>query len=329
MIGTAVLFAGCASQPLPGRAKQIAAVVPMRVTPLQALIPAAGLEWMIVADLQEIRSSPVLEKSISQFFPEFRLQAFEHVTAIDLRRVRHAVVASYEGAMLYVVDGVRDPLEAERRFRARLMSEIVRSVHRDDAIVVTGKSGAKVKRAIAALLPEVVVVESGDDRRAKASLLYALGRLRRSPRALETPDLSMLAARLGRAPVLAFAPGPFEAEWARGVRGLLGASTAAGASVRVTPIGTLQASFALAGAWGEQAEAAAKRLAESWGDIAESSFGRLAGLNQPVRDPLSTHAEEAVSLTVEVDTDRFLAGLRAAVSAQVSEIMREETPQRR
>jgi hypothetical protein len=293
----------------------------LRVQPVEALAPAAGLQWIVIVEPQALLEHEALKAGLAKLFPDFRLDALERSSAIDVRKLDRAVIASYPGSTLFVLRGVPDPMEVERRMRARLMSDVVRTVHRDDAVLLTGKLANGQRRAVVAMTPGIVVLESGEVRHAKAAYYHALGKLKRSPGAMDAPGVKALAARLGAAPVLAFAPGPFEGEWAAGVHGLLGAADGAAASVRITPIGTLQGSFVVAGPWGERAEAASGRVARSWDDISQSGFGRLTGLNDPVHAPLPTHAPDAASLTVEVNAQRFVDGLRHAVSAQISEIM--------
>jgi hypothetical protein len=294
---------------------------PLQLDPIESLVAAGGLQWIVVAKLHELATSPAVGPGLSRLFPDPRLAAFEHATAIDLKQVHTAVVASYANSTVYLVDGVNQPLEAERRFRNKLMSAVSRAVLRDDVVLSMGRTASSTPRAIAAMLPDTVAIESGGSTHAKAAALYALGKLLRSPRAMQTPEWVALFKRLGPAAVLAFAPGPFEGEYKRALRGLLGAASAVAAAIRVTPIGTLQGCITVAGPWGERAQAASEWLVTGWQDFADSAFGRLTGLNEPLQPPLPTHASEAVSLTVEVAAGRFLDGLRAAVSAQVTEIM--------
>jgi len=289
--------------------------------PLESLAPAAGLEWIVLADPQALLQSEALKPGLAKLFPEFRFDAYERASAIDVRKLKRVVIASYGQSTLFLLQGVADPKEAERRFRARLMSDITRTVQRDDAVIVSGKLASGQTRAIVALAPDVVVIESGGSRMAKAAYYHAIGKLKRSPGALQAPGMAALAARLGASPLIGLAPGPFQGEWERGLHGLLVAATGVGAAVRVTPVGTLQGSFVVAGDWGDRAEAASQRLAKSWDDITRSGFGGLTGLQEPAQPPLSTHAPDAVSITVEVNAAKFLDGLRAAVSAQINEIM--------
>jgi hypothetical protein len=285
-------------------------------------VASPGLRWIVLARLEQLRAARAVRETLERMFPRARLDAFERMTAIELRRVKHAVVAGYDRSTLYAVDGVADALEAERRYRDRMVFETARAVHRDDAVLVTGLSGGRSRRALVALAPGVVVIESGDDRHAKAALLYALGKMRRSPPALREEQIAALASRLGEAPLLAFAPGPFEGEYERALRGLMAAATAAGAAARLTPVGSLQVALVVAGAWGSSAQAAAERLRQGWDDLADSPLGRVLGLAEPLAPPLSTHAPDAVSLTVELDAERVLGGLSASVSGRVSDMMR-------
>lgn len=314
-------LSSCASHPAQPTVRVLTPRAPLLLDPIEDLAPAAGLEWIVIANPQEILGAKALQPELGKLFPEFRFDAFQRSSAIDLRKVRRVVVASYPSSVLFLIGGVADPIQAERRFRERLMTDIVRTEHRDDVVQVAGKLGSGEVRALAALLPDVVVIESGGTKYAKAACLHALGKLKRSSPALKSPGLPALVERLGQAPLRAFAPGPFLGEWEKGLHGLLGAATAAAGAVRITPVGTLQASCALSGEWGDRAEAASLRLEQSWRDLANSGFGRLTDLEHPVQPTLPTHAPDAASLTVEVDAHRFLEGLRAAVSARIEEIM--------
>ena len=315
-------LASCGPSAPPVRVVQPTLQQPLHLQPIEALAPAAGLQWVVIAEPQTIFNNEAVKPTLAKLFPQFRFDALERSSAIVVRKLQRVVIAQYGDSTLFVLQGVPDPMEAERRMRARLMSEVVRTVHRDDAVLLTGKLANGQRRAIVAMLPAVVVIESGEDRHAKAAYFHGLGKLKRSPGVLQAPGVAELARRFGPAPVLGFAPGPFEGEWARGLHGLLGAAEGVGAALRLTPIGTLQGSFVVAGDWGARAEAASQRVMRSWEDLAQSGFGRLTGLNEPVRAPLPTHAPDAASLTVEVDAQRFLEGLHNAVSAQVGEIMK-------
>ncbi len=294
---------------------------PLLLEPAEHLAPAAGLEWIVIVEPQPLLASRALQPELARLFPDFRLDLLERSTAIDLRKLRRVAIASYPGSTLFVLAGVRDPAEAERRFRARLMRDLTRTEHRDDAVLVTGRLASGEPRALVSLAPDVVVIESGGTRYAKAAWLRAMGKLERSPSALRAPGLPGLVERVGSAPMRGFAPGPFVGEWEHGLHDLLGSASAAAAAVRITPVDSLQGSFALGGEWGARAEEASGRLATSWGDLANSGFGRLTGLDRPLRDPHPTHAPDAVPVPVEVDPPRFLDGLRAAVSARIDEIM--------
>jgi hypothetical protein len=312
---------GCAAKPSPPSLVPNPPAAPLAIKPLHHLVAAGGLSWAIITKPKSIFEMPQLHEGLSSILPEQRLRLFQSVTAIDLTKVETAIIASYPKSTLYVVDGVPAPLEAERRYRERLTKGIVRSSFRDDLVMVRGLSAQGELRSLAALGPDVVAIEVGADAHLKAAILYAQGKLHRSQTFMQVPELAALAQRFGSAPLLAFAPGPFVGQWKNGLRGLLSTSSAAGAALRLTPVGSLQGVCALLGDWGSSAEMASQHLRSCWNDIANSGFGRLTGLAQPVVDPLLTHGSDVISLTAEVDSDRFLKGLKAVLGGQSQEMM--------
>jgi hypothetical protein len=173
---------------------------------------------------------------------------------------------------------------------------------------------------------------------------FAEGRLRRSAPALRAEPLVSAAGRLGEAPLRGFVPGPFAGDWGAGLGGLLGASTAlavslavslgtveapdggavpAGAAAETRPAGapSLALRLVLTGAWGVDAPAAAERLGAAFQVLVEDPLARLTGLDHPLRDPATSAAPDALALDVALDPVRMVAGVRAAMSAPVAEIM--------
>jgi hypothetical protein len=135
-----------------------------------------------------------------------------------------------------------------------------------------------------------------------------------------------VAELLGEAPVRAFAPGPFEGELERGAGGLLGASTAVAASVRVLESPGRQSPglairVILSGAWGAESQAAAERLQAVFEVLADEAVGRLFGLSQALAGPHVEGSGEALTLDVTIDAEVFARGLRAATGAEVKEMM--------
>jgi hypothetical protein len=141
--------------------------------------------------------------------------------------------------------------------------------------------------------------------------------------ALKAEPLARAATLLGDAPLRAFAPGPFEGTWARGLGGLLAGATAAAAAA--TPIDAprpgLDLRFVVTGAWGTDAPAAADRLRAAFEVLAGDSLGRLLGLDRPLVAASSSGDAEALRLQVSLDAGRLAQGLHAATGATITEIM--------
>jgi hypothetical protein len=66
---------------------------------------------------------------------------------------------------------------------------------------------------------------------------------------------------------------------------------------------------------------ATSRLDSAWRDLAGSSLGRLLGLPEPLTPPSVEVLADRVEMTVRLDLVPVVAGLRAAVAADVWEIM--------
>jgi hypothetical protein len=75
---------------------------------------------------------------------------------------------------------------------------------------------------------------------------------------------------------------------------------------------------ALAGSWEGEDVA---RLAAGWEDLAESSMGRLLSLDRPTAAPQVAFRGEHLVLDVRLPLGPLVSGLRAAVVADVWEIL--------
>lgn len=295
---------------------------PLHLSPLSDLVTGAGLCWAIWGRPNDFTRLAPLNEPIASLLPEPRRALFAHATAIDINKIRNIVVASYPDSTLFLLDGVPSPIETERLYRERLMSGVTRTVHRADAILLRGVTASGEKRSLAALGKDVIALESGSGLHTKVAALYAEEKLKRTPRVRDLPDIAMLLARLGDAPLVAVAPGPFEGDWADAVHGVLGACTAAAACARPTPTGTILTQVLFAGRWGAQTEGALARISAAWQDLARSDFGKLTGLDRSVEAPRTMADDRVVGLEVALDGPRFFQGLHAAVSAEARDIMR-------
>jgi len=327
-LASAWVFPGCTEAPLPLPRVEPPPPPPLVITSLEGLLPLAGLRWIVLARPSDITSIPWLIPSIASFVPETRFNRFAASVGIDLRQTREALVASYatdEGeALVEIVRHKGDPRGIERLFRDRISAELVRSVDRPDLVRMSGRVG-KSAHAFAAMGADVVCFQqSGSLKRGpcRIAALLAEDKLKKTAKLGTDESLRALDTRLGPAPVRFFAPGPFEGELARGVRGLAAAATALGAVARPSAREGIFVTFALTGDFSTSGEPASRELSAAWDDLAKGSFGHLLGLDKPVTPPLSTFAADAVSLSVELDPKKLAKGLADATTNEIEAIMR-------
>jgi hypothetical protein len=250
--------------------------------------------------------------------------------AIDFRRADALVVAGFADGLLALARTAVSPGEIERAF-ARRGVVAGRAVEHGVTRVFGAWNGEPAQVAIFG--SEAAGLELGRLGPLRAAIEFAGGRLRRSRPALREAPLADVAERLGPAPALAFAPGPFEGEWASGLAGLLAAATAVGVSLRpqnVTPrvshggmrgSAFVRACVVVAGAWGVAAPAAAERLAACFHVLGNDALGHLMGLDHPATDPVVRSDTGAIALEVDLDAVALAEGLRRATWADVGEIV--------
>lgn len=319
-----LLDAGCGGAEVPPPRAAPPPLPPLATADLAGLLPLAGLRWLILARPREIASIPWLIPEIALVLPEANLDRFAAATGVDLRQLPEAAIAGHGDATVWLARHTGDPTTIERLFRGRLTGKVRRAVDRPDLIRLSGDIG-RSPRALALLGRDVVAFQDGGSPTrgpARVAALYALGKLTRSPTALSEEPLRSLAARLGPAPLTAFALGPFEGELARGARGLLAGATAIGAAARPSAREKILAAIAVAGDFSTSGPAASEELLAAWDELAQSALGRLLGLDEPVAPALPTHAADAVAIAVELDPGKLGRGIRAATGAEIEEIMR-------
>ena len=303
---------------------------PLVITSLDVLIPLPGLRWLVVARPNEIASISWLEPSIATLIDKERLDRFAELMGFDLRSVSEASWAAYradaegDDVSLELVRHSTDPLVVERLFRDRLSADVVRSIDDPRIVRVRGRIGQTV-HAFASIGRDVACFQQNgvaDRGPCRVSTLLALGKLQRTRRVFEDDALRALAKRFESAPLRAFAPGPFEGELGRGVRGLLAAATAVGAAVRPSHREGVLLEIAIAGDFSKSGDEASRKLAAAWDDLASRPLGHLLGLDTPHAPALPSYTQDAVALVVDLDPRKLTKGLADATSNQIREIMR-------
>lgn len=308
----------------------------LRIEPLTDLAPAAGLVWLLDLRPVALMMTDASRQAIAEVVPEDRFAAFaSRHGGIDPRAAQELIVASYPEAMLTMAEVRFDPAKVEAAFAARALSVDGRAAEGD--VVRTWGSvagdGEPTREQLALVGRDAVMLERGHLGPLRAALAFAEGKLHRALPALRTEPLKRAAELLGDAPARAFAPGPFDGEWAAGLGGLLRASTAA--AVSAWPLGSASNAAAnlhfrvvLLGAWGADAPAAADRLRAAFDVLANDPLGKLMGVDHPVDDVRvrvlgeGPQNSDAIALEVGLDALALARGLHAATAGTVADIMR-------
>lgn len=326
----AAFISGCGSR-TSTLAKPVATKprVSLPIASLDALVPLPNLRWLVVARPQEIAAMKWLEPSIALLLDKERLDRSAEGMGFDLRTLPEAIWAGYrteegsDDASFQLVRHRNDPLTIERLFRDRLSSDIVRSIDDEQIVRVSGRIG-KTPHVVATLGKDIVCLQqdgSLDRGPCRISALLAQGKLKRVHPVFHDAALRILAKRFESAPLRLFAPGPFDGETGKGLRGLLAAATAIGAAFRPTEKQGISLEISVTGDFSTSGGEAAQKLASSWNDLAGRPFGHLLGLDAPVTSAFPKYSAEVVSLDVELDPRKLAKGLADATSNQIREIM--------
>lgn len=327
LAAVATLLSGVACGPAAGEARGPApksAETALHEGPLTDFVPAAGLRWLAVARLSELAATPGLRESIALLFPERRLDAFARGSGIDLRKTDVGLAAGFDFATLYMgtIDDTGSAIETN--LSERLVGGAARAMPHPRIRRIWGVVG-RTPQTLVLIDGQLAALSTGSQTPARVVELFALGKLRKSPPALEGSALRALPPKLSHAPFVFYAPGPFVGEWEQGARGLLAGAVALGIAARPLDERRLQVTLVLAGDFPDDAPA---RLLGAWDDLGQSDMGRLLALNTPAAPPEVSGGPETLELRVQLNTAPLAQGLRAAVMAEVWEILDLPSPSR-
>jgi hypothetical protein len=325
---TALAATAC-SAPRPAASPPAAtAAETLALDPMVDLVPAAGLKWLVDVRPRALLADAAFASAIAILVPEETFVTFAlHHGGVDVRGAENVVVAGVDDTWLGLARLTVDPSSIEAAFARRALAVDGRAVDRG-VTRFWGTVGAE-REQVAVFGHGAVGIEHGRFGPLGVATYFAQGRLRRSRPALRCDPLEALATRIGDAPIRAFAPGPFEGEWAGGFGGLLGASTAVAVALRPLPATTrpdgapaaLAVRVVLTGAWSNDGPAAADRMGAAYRVLTEDPLGRLAGLPHPVAPPKVIWDPSTLELDVTLDAVELARGLRAATSGSLGEIM--------
>jgi hypothetical protein len=323
VIAAWVACSACAPQPRPHPTAP--AAPPLHEGPLTDYVPSAGLRWMVVGKPRAIAEHPELRRASALLFPEERLKAFAENSGVDLPSVDAALAAGFDFGTLYAIVPPRGAApNIVRRFRDRLVSG-ERMAHPHPSIDrVSGIVGA-TPELLVRVDDQLVAIAVGDPTPGRVVEAFARNKLRASPSALKGAALSLLARPPANAVATFYAPGPFTGAWAHGARGLLADTLAL--SISLVPVKGARGRFYIELA-GDFPAAGADELSEAFQDLAHSGLGKLLALDRLESAPVVHERAEKLLLEVELDLVPIASGLRAAVIADLSEILNPPREQR-
>jgi hypothetical protein len=274
---------------------------------------------MLVARLAELAKNPSVAPSIELLFPGPRLAAFAISTGVDLREVPVGLAAGFDYATLYAAETPGENELVEKRFTDRLVGGGSVATMHPHVRRITGTLG-RTPETLVRIDQRLVAVSVGDPTPGRVVELYALDKLPRSPSSLHGSALSTLPKDLDAAPVRFYAPGPFSGEWERAASGLLGGALALGVAAWPEE-DIVRCRVVLSGAFRADD---LPRLLSAWETLANSSMGRLLSLNHPAAEPQLRVDGERLVFDVQLARTPLVSGIRAAVVADVWEILRVE-----
>ncbi len=323
---------------------------PLHLAPATDLAQGAELSWIIDVEPRAIAAHAELLPAIDALMSRAQVAALADKSGgVDPLSLAELVIASYASeraagqpdaeTTLYIARGAIAPDQIEAAFRTRAESVEGRAVDRDDAtnaIVRTWGTVHGDRVQLATFGRDAVALEIGRFGPLRVAELFAQERLKRSVPALRVGPLARAAELMrdsspqdageaeGDPPLRAFALGPFEGVTSKALGGLLAASTAAAVSARPTTLkghSALACTLVLTGGWGANAADAAERLRAAFDALSATGLARLAGLDRPLEPVRVDALPDALRLTIALDPIALARGARAAMGAEISEIM--------
>jgi hypothetical protein len=297
-------------------------VEPLYDGPLEDYVPAAGLRWLVLARPAELASHPKLREQIERLVPESRLQRFASSSGVDLSTLPTALVAGFDLGVLYMGESPGELGAIELAFEERLLAGTERQQPHQRLTRISGVVG-RTPQSLLLLDDKRFAVAVGDTTLTKIVEAFARRKLTKSPTALHGVALRSFANFDSRAPLRMLAPGPFEDRWMLAAEGLLAAADGIALSMTPRRSGRVAVAVAIDGPWANAGDdlAPAERLRLAWEALATSSTGRLFGLDAPASLPTIEQSDSRVSMRVELELAPLVAGLRAAVAADVWEML--------
>jgi hypothetical protein len=288
---------------------------PIHAGPLTDYLPAAGLDWLLVIEVQRLGGPPFLEEISGRSLP-----TPWGTLGVELNELATVAVAGYPTGSLWALETRGGEASIEAAFRTEADTGAGDESPHRRVRLMTGLLGGEPARLVS-VRGGFVAIALGDPSLARVVALYATNKLPRSPRALSGASFGSLPSGFHREPIRLYRVGPL-ADPTRGDP-ILGATTALGISAE--PRGDrLRLRIVLLGDWRAEDEAFA--LA-AWARVAASGLGLILGLDAAEDGPTSTRIDDRLEVLATFDKDLLLGGLRMLLVSDIPEIF-AEVPER-
>jgi hypothetical protein len=290
------------------------------VSQVTDLVPAAGLRWLVVAQPKTLLADPEFSRGVELLFPHSRLDVFAKASGVDLRELASACVAGFDLGTLYLAETRTEIGIAQQAFVDRLVSDPVIKHPGPGVTHITGIIGT-TPESFVALDGFGLGVAVKDPTLSKIAAAFALGKLKKSPSALDGAALRELPRAASLAPLRFYAPGPFGEPWASGAEGLLGRTLAVAISATPQSGDRLRIEVILSGEYLPDFAAENERARRSVERFEASALGRLFGTSTEGAQKEVVVERTQVVLRVTLTTSRVFAGLHTAVAADAAEML--------
>ncbi len=291
------------------------ATVPSRphVGELAAVVPD-GAVTVVVFRPADLWAAPAVRVLAEALFPEAVRQAFAQRTGVDPVRVREAIVAEYDGGVLWLARGPFDAELVVREAGARMGTLESQS---DRPFVRRAGFVGNERQEVAALDRDVVAVTGLPDVMAGVLARVAHGR-RAGPSALRAAAVSELVRSHRDAPLTVYAPERIVVPEGLGAALLLAHERALAASLRPHGAERLDLDVDLVGEFPPDAAQNFRTWVES---VADSDLGNALGLAAGVPQLRVTASASAVRLQMPLQSSNVLTGLRVLFTAELRELL--------
>jgi hypothetical protein len=244
--------------------------------------------------------------------PEARLDVFAKHSGLDLRACTELVVAHYPNCTLYLVRAPGGSNTFGVQFRARNRDGAPDGAPTREGAVESTERASRLESFLE-IDADVFAVAVGDPRPAKAAKLFAQGRLKRSPTALNGTSLQLLPLSAHQGTLRLYGTGPL----AGPEQAILNRVQAGSISLDISGAQLRARLYAVGDFPSEEDE----HLLAFMQQVLRSDLANLLALDSAASKPRLTREAEAVVFGCEWDAEQVLRSALYVLEARVSALL--------